>query len=561
MKSHAFKRMQDGMRKILSLHTAVELSSICGCLQLKAQQKATTSIDQILKYAGEAGELDENRVKNILKYLWEGALWEYLHSIGHPIHTMVIDPKITILKLWEHGGFLEGPNSFVPHFISREVKRRNEWIQSEDIQARLAKIRDAQDSAKIAERKVVSEHDYTNILTYFNQMSNLRGLENNTREYLIAELEIARSRIDSYEESTRMLRSQLGEMEKKFLDITDRLNVQLAHTEFLFEDSVAQREALEVYLVRTNNILQTYIDNEENREEHGGGTLQPMKLRGLEKDCPFVSIKELNQKLQLYRNQRNDWDDSLRKQSRDYVDEIHSLKDEIAELTRKYNHLFDQYEKSVKDVEELTRRHVLLDRKDIREEERLKYQKEFGWNLAIKYSSIRRQYEQEHLKIKPLLLAGTLSEQPFVRKISLSLLQSLSGMINNRQEALRIQENMSMSVEDFCSRQFEVEEKDRLFKLSLITPKAGKGGKGNKTPKVKKAASRDDQTVKTNKTEDSQKTGKTAASSSKGSPLKKVAAGSRPQSSAGGSRPQSASTKGSPAKSVSPAKKAVAKKK
>ncbi len=40
--------------------------------------------------------------------------------------------------------------------------------------SRLDKLRLAQEATKVAERKVVSEHDYTNILTYFNQMAELR---------------------------------------------------------------------------------------------------------------------------------------------------------------------------------------------------------------------------------------------------------------------------------------------------------------------------------------------------------------------------------------------------
>lgn len=79
---HAMKRMQEGLTKLLTLHTPVELSSLCGCLQLKVQQKAATSMDLILRYASETEELDEERIQHILRFMWEGALWEYLHSIG-----------------------------------------------------------------------------------------------------------------------------------------------------------------------------------------------------------------------------------------------------------------------------------------------------------------------------------------------------------------------------------------------------------------------------------------------------------------------------------------------
>src|SRR5690606_6217613 len=112
-------------------HTPVELSSVCGCLGLKAQEKGSTSIHFIMQYATESNNLDGERIKHVMNFLWEGALWEYLHSIGHPVHNMRPDPKKTILEIWEQGGLLGGNiNGFVPHFVAREVKKRNNWIQS-----------------------------------------------------------------------------------------------------------------------------------------------------------------------------------------------------------------------------------------------------------------------------------------------------------------------------------------------------------------------------------------------------------------------------------------------
>ncbi|RYH20809.1 hypothetical protein EON65_22420 [archaeon] len=81
-KAHGLKRMQDGLRALLSLHHPVELSSICGCLKLKVQQKVNVSMNQIIKYASEKEEIDVLKIKTILRFMYEGALWEYLHSIG-----------------------------------------------------------------------------------------------------------------------------------------------------------------------------------------------------------------------------------------------------------------------------------------------------------------------------------------------------------------------------------------------------------------------------------------------------------------------------------------------
>jgi hypothetical protein len=57
MREHALTRMQDGLKKILMLHTPPELSSICGVLRLSVKEKASTSIKLIIEYASKGGKL------------------------------------------------------------------------------------------------------------------------------------------------------------------------------------------------------------------------------------------------------------------------------------------------------------------------------------------------------------------------------------------------------------------------------------------------------------------------------------------------------------------------
>ena len=44
--------------------------------------------------------------------MWEGALFEYLKSIGHPFSNMFLDPKETVMKVWQEGGMI-GAGDFV----------------------------------------------------------------------------------------------------------------------------------------------------------------------------------------------------------------------------------------------------------------------------------------------------------------------------------------------------------------------------------------------------------------------------------------------------------------
>ena len=62
-------------------------------------------------------------------------------------------------------------------------------LLGDDIKNRLGELNYFQEKVKIAEKKVISDPAYTNILNYFQMMSELRSKENSSREYFIAELE------------------------------------------------------------------------------------------------------------------------------------------------------------------------------------------------------------------------------------------------------------------------------------------------------------------------------------------------------------------------------------
>jgi hypothetical protein len=149
----------------------------------------------------------EVRLQRILDCIWEGAIHEYLGAIGHPQLNIRLDPRKFLMKLWTEGGFVAENRVFVPFYIKREVKKRYEWVTSEDILHKLKNLRETQEKSKRAERAVVQEHDYKNILTYFNFMSDLRGEESEVRDYIIDQLETSRSRQDANEEAVRIGRS------------------------------------------------------------------------------------------------------------------------------------------------------------------------------------------------------------------------------------------------------------------------------------------------------------------------------------------------------------------
>ena len=71
---HAHFRMEEGLKKLLQLHTANELSSISGQLGLKILQKASVSIDQIMLFM-ESGNKEKiitlDIAERLLYCMWE----------------------------------------------------------------------------------------------------------------------------------------------------------------------------------------------------------------------------------------------------------------------------------------------------------------------------------------------------------------------------------------------------------------------------------------------------------------------------------------------------------
>ena len=51
-------------------------------------------------------------------------IYEYLRRIGHSAFSGSADPKITVMKIWLYGGFVEVDYPHRPHYINREFKKR-----------------------------------------------------------------------------------------------------------------------------------------------------------------------------------------------------------------------------------------------------------------------------------------------------------------------------------------------------------------------------------------------------------------------------------------------------
>jgi hypothetical protein len=240
--NEANKRIDTGLRSCLMLHSPVELSALCGVLELKPLQRANISIDLIIAFTKEQdGNFLEKKVLKVVNNMWEGALFEYLKSIGHPIITSQ-DPKQTVMKIWRQGGFQEySETSFTPHYLQKRVVTRHDAEQSPDIAVRQERLKAAEVLIKYTERELFEEHNYTNALTFFQQLGEMRRQEAEFRDYLINQLELVRSQISRAESNVKLAHEMTGEGEERYLRGVHELTEKLSVYEVAYEHEMQGR--------------------------------------------------------------------------------------------------------------------------------------------------------------------------------------------------------------------------------------------------------------------------------------------------------------------------------
>lgn len=102
---------------------------------LLVQQTGPKSVEMLLNWVlgdphhPQAGtpaqnEALDHRLTRFLNKCWEGALFEYLRHVGHPVRTLFVDPRAAVKTLWYNGGLISNMSGFTPHFVIREVKQR-----------------------------------------------------------------------------------------------------------------------------------------------------------------------------------------------------------------------------------------------------------------------------------------------------------------------------------------------------------------------------------------------------------------------------------------------------
>lgn len=76
-----------------------------------------------MAYIREGGRQVEKKFADVLKFCWEGLLYEYLRSVGCPLRDREHDPRHFVMRYWRRS--MLDPTvqpGFVPYYAKREVR-------------------------------------------------------------------------------------------------------------------------------------------------------------------------------------------------------------------------------------------------------------------------------------------------------------------------------------------------------------------------------------------------------------------------------------------------------
>ena len=472
LREHATARMVDGLTKLLSLHSGAELSAVCGRLGLKCMQKGETSIKQILAFVKTEGTVDQDKVEKLFGIVWDGAVLEYLRSIGHPVSTEFLDPKLTLMNIWTYGDIIKSTKSdFTPHFVVREVKKRYAWMTNHDILHRLDDLQVLQEKAKQAERKVIVDSDYTSILQYFQTMNDLRHNENLAREFFIAETEQARARVDAQLTTVKISQDELRECEELCTGIADTLNFDLYLFETMVLNFASDRCNMEFDLNRITNIVDSYTAVMNDRATSGGGKVRPLQLMNEEDSLP--PIRDLHSKVQTFFKIVIKADNTLRKRARGHVKEIDRLESYVRDLEQR---LEEQIQNNVE----------LVDKNSRLESENAQFSAghslyvenndraaEAAWRQAVDYKLQLLEVQERFKRTTPLMVAGIMHYHPLVSSVCHALANGIQFF--DKEEMSRVVEGVNMDRADALAK------KHRKFIDDRAKSAAGKKRPGTKS--------------------------------------------------------------------------------
>ena len=552
---------------------------------LIVQQTGPKSIEMLMKwYLGDTkdplyfstkeSDLRDRRLTRLLDIMWEGAIFEYLRHIGHPVRSIFADPRATVKLIWEKGGIVDASNTtFTPHFIVREVKKRYEWISSDDVKRKLDDLYIAQSKAKVAEREIISHHDYNNILAYFRHMKDLRNQENKLRDYILSEMETVRSRLDMMVDSNKMLTEQLGEIEVQFEKTVTILNTEYAYQESISDELTRLKVRDAADMARLGNIIDSWTKYETHRETKRLSTeveaigpdvkskdkaaaiaaayakaerakafnelqLEVLKLEK-EDECS-LPIRYIHTKFRRYKDMRDRFDVRLRRRCCEQKKSKEELERKVLELELQLKESNDTNKRIQAQSDMYWKELQVMARKWSSNQVHSKTTKNEAWSMSLDYLTELSEYRDKVKLVRDSMMMGLRMENnPLLNKVCHNMIKVFNMF--SEEEISMNQELAMMYVEDKRSLLVKAFEDEIIAKskrkAAVKKPMRVTG------PSISRAAVENNTATDTSvsgfgsdsESEMSAK-GKTASPSGK----RKKGGSSKPSSAAGGTKPSSA---------------------
>eukprot|EP00636_Phaeomonas_parva_P001531 CAMPEP_0118875332 /NCGR_PEP_ID=MMETSP1163-20130328/16438_1 /TAXON_ID=124430 /ORGANISM="Phaeomonas parva, Strain CCMP2877" /LENGTH=287 /DNA_ID=CAMNT_0006810823 /DNA_START=144 /DNA_END=1004 /DNA_ORIENTATION=+ len=235
--------MAKGLDDILELHNPVEMSSLCGSLGIDIDLPIEEMKAEVRRYvqshkAKENGTHVERNYHEVLKVVWEGVLFEYLRSVGQPLHSNHLDPRTFVARYWKKRATDPKNRLFVPYYTGREVRNchENGDYKDDDLEMVLDDVETKEITVKKMETIMRKERDYRHILNFLNAVKELRDAEKSHRDYLILQVEKLRSVHGHWISSQKIMEEQTEELEQRLAAFEDNYVFDLAAREASVEN-------------------------------------------------------------------------------------------------------------------------------------------------------------------------------------------------------------------------------------------------------------------------------------------------------------------------------------
>jgi hypothetical protein len=387
-------------------------------------------------------------------------------------------------------------------------------------------------------------------------------METGVRDYLIAELEIARNHTESYKETTTMMRSNLVDCEYQLDVVSSMLCEKLALAETVCETQVKARCQVECELQRLVAVMDSYLEGQEVRIKTGGNEslMPPTEYKNI--DEATKNVQELYEKINKYKETSDQTDNTLRSRCRDHIQEVERLEAIISSLE-------GRLESKSAEAAHQTERAIVLQQAvelcalNLVTQEGVSTAKlAEAWETVARLNAKLAEVDLSLKRITPLMLAGMQHSNGDVANICNAVVDRLRLSTEAEVAAIRLA----------VIKEAERQERERLealmeYKKSLTKGAKGKpgsrGNAGNAKDKGKGGATGGGTkadtggTDKANLTDTSDTEGKNKKGAKGGAKAadKKPAAGGKDAKGKGDSKSQTPSRATTPQRSQTPVKK------